>query len=230
MASIPLSGPAAPVTLPGAPPPMPAVSRILARFDRPQVEGFIAVAIELLDALDGPADPDNPDYSPCGDGKPGDAADHERGGDEEAAAWIEWSTMRGSQKGWHNMVAGEEDDEEDDGDTGVEDHPFGIDPEEDCCIAGDDTVRSGAGPGKDLAYGEHGPGDADDAEHWSMTHNVPVHHVVTLDHNPFTDQRQSLGLSNLLTSFRTNGQTLRSADSGRSFRSYAAPPKIGAPV
>lgn len=35
---------------------MPAVTRILSRFDRPELEGFIAVAIGLLDVLDG--DPD----------------------------------------------------------------------------------------------------------------------------------------------------------------------------
>ena len=35
---------------------MPAVARILSRFDRAQLEGFIAVAIDLADALDGDAD------------------------------------------------------------------------------------------------------------------------------------------------------------------------------
>ena len=35
---------------------MPAVARILSRFDRPKLEGFITVAIGLLDVLDG--DPD----------------------------------------------------------------------------------------------------------------------------------------------------------------------------
>lgn len=33
--------------------PMPAVARILSRFDRQQLEGFIAVAIDLADAMDG---------------------------------------------------------------------------------------------------------------------------------------------------------------------------------
>lgn len=41
---------------PAAMPPMPAVARILARYDRPSLEGFISVAIGLLDVLDG--DPD----------------------------------------------------------------------------------------------------------------------------------------------------------------------------
>lgn len=44
---------------PAAPPPMPAVVRILSRFDRPKLEGFIAVAIGLLDVLDGDPDLEN---------------------------------------------------------------------------------------------------------------------------------------------------------------------------
>lgn len=44
------------VALPNLYPPMPAVTRILARFDRPQVEAFIEVAIAMLDTLDGDAD------------------------------------------------------------------------------------------------------------------------------------------------------------------------------
>jgi hypothetical protein len=34
-------------------PPMPAVARILSQFDRPKLEGFITVAIGLLDVMDG---------------------------------------------------------------------------------------------------------------------------------------------------------------------------------
>lgn len=45
-----------PVTLPNQFPPMPAVARNLSRFDRAQLHGFIAVAIDLADAMDG--DPD----------------------------------------------------------------------------------------------------------------------------------------------------------------------------
>lgn len=41
---------------PRALPPMPAVVRILSQFERPQLAGFIEVAISLLDTLDG--DPD----------------------------------------------------------------------------------------------------------------------------------------------------------------------------
>lgn len=43
----------APIQYPRAMLPMPAVARILSRFDRQQLEGFIAVAIDIADALDG---------------------------------------------------------------------------------------------------------------------------------------------------------------------------------
>ncbi|WP_170005035.1 hypothetical protein [Pseudopontixanthobacter vadosimaris] len=45
-----------PVTLPYQFPPTPAVSRILSRFTRAELHGFIAVAIDLADTLDGDAD------------------------------------------------------------------------------------------------------------------------------------------------------------------------------
>jgi hypothetical protein len=44
------------------PPPPAAVTRVLATFDRNQLEGFIAVAIDLLDLADG-----DPDLEPNGD-------------------------------------------------------------------------------------------------------------------------------------------------------------------
>jgi len=43
---------------------LPAILRILTRYDRPKMEGFIAVAIDLLDMLDG--DPDIEDDDPGG--------------------------------------------------------------------------------------------------------------------------------------------------------------------
>ncbi len=64
MASLPLERPVTIVTLPGTIPPMPAVARILGRYDRSQVEAFIAVAIDLLDVLDG--EPDVEDDDPSG--------------------------------------------------------------------------------------------------------------------------------------------------------------------
>ena len=52
MAGLPLDSIAAPVTpFPGAMHQMPAVARILARYDRDKLEAFIAVAIDLIDTL-----------------------------------------------------------------------------------------------------------------------------------------------------------------------------------
>ena len=45
-----------------APPPMPAVARSLVRYDRPTLESLLAVAIDLLDVMDG-----NPDTEANGD-------------------------------------------------------------------------------------------------------------------------------------------------------------------
>jgi len=44
------------VTLPNCIPSMPAVARILSRYDRERLEGFVAIAIDLMDLMDG--DPD----------------------------------------------------------------------------------------------------------------------------------------------------------------------------
>ena len=67
-------------------PPMPAVARILARFERDQLAGFIAVALDLLDTIDGdPEAEDNADR---------EATD----GDGSDQAWVEWTSMRAAQK------------------------------------------------------------------------------------------------------------------------------------
>ena len=55
------------------PPPPAAVSRVLATFARAELEGFIAVAIDLLDLAE--PDPEGPDFRPCSDGAPGDPGD-----------------------------------------------------------------------------------------------------------------------------------------------------------
>ena len=65
MATHPLLPNGDPVTLPGIFPPMPAVARVLSRFDRAQLESFIAVAIDLADTLDG--DPDQEDATDAED-------------------------------------------------------------------------------------------------------------------------------------------------------------------
>lgn len=52
MASAPNLPAAAPVATIGIP-VLPNVTRILARFQRPQIEAFITIAIDLLDTIDG---------------------------------------------------------------------------------------------------------------------------------------------------------------------------------
>lgn len=82
----------------------------LAAFDRTAIARSIEVLVGLLDLIDG-----NPDDE--------DNGDHEPTGDENDQAYIEWQTMRGSQKGGPNILAGLEDDEDDD--PGEEDDPSG---------------------------------------------------------------------------------------------------------
>lgn len=127
MASQPIEGSVA--ALPAVP-PMPAVARILGRFERSQLEAFLSVAIDLLDTLDpNPDDEDNADR---------EASD----GDDRDQAWIEWHTMHGPQKRGHNRLAGDEDVEEDDP------------PEEDDsdrCLAGEDRIIGGPALRADFA-------------------------------------------------------------------------------
>lgn len=66
MASKPLGGESSPVTpLRLSVPDMPVLARILARFEREELEGFIAVAIDLLDVAAGDDDIEEDD-SDCG--------------------------------------------------------------------------------------------------------------------------------------------------------------------
>jgi hypothetical protein len=98
--------------------PMPAVARILSRYDRREVEAFIEVAISLLDTFDGPNDPDTADFSSRSDGLPGEPADHEPGGDDEAGAYVEWTSMLPAQRrrGLQLSLAGVHEDDEAGGD------------------------------------------------------------------------------------------------------------------
>ena len=125
------------------PVPPAAVSRLLARFDRNQLAGFISVAIDLLDIADDDHE-DVPDFRSRSDGAPGDPADAEPDDDAKGdTAWSEHHT-----RGRHKLVdrgsfhhepvmradghgIAQEDDEEDDADMGVEDDPRGFDAEED---------------------------------------------------------------------------------------------------
>lgn len=94
-------------TLPGQYPPAPAVMRILSRFDRSQLHGFIAVAIELADAMDG--DPDVEDDDP-----------NEAVGDEQDASTREWHAIHPAHRR-RAFPVGNEDDEDDDQDSAVDD-------------------------------------------------------------------------------------------------------------
>ena len=120
MASNPIGGEVQPVILPGTIPPMPAVARILSRYDRGKLAAFVTVAIDLLDVLEGDSDREGEcsedEVSRCthlGGPVPTD----EPGCDIADAgenACIEWHTMRGSQKRGPNIAQAHEDAEDDD--------------------------------------------------------------------------------------------------------------------
>lgn len=215
MASIPLSGPAAPVTLPGDMDPRD-LHRLMAYFDPRQLAGFIDVAIGLIDLSEG--DPD------LEEGADREASD----GDDRDQAWVEWSTMRGASKAGHNLLAGEEDDEEDDApeedDPGEEHDPAGVVDED-----GVNTVTQNGYFGLPIGTG---PGcTISDDDSYGMQHDVPTLPVVALEPNIFTGEREFLGMSNLLTSFHSNGQTVRSADTGNAHRRPAGDNRmLGVPV
>lgn len=202
---------------------------ILAGFERDQLASFIEVAIGLLDVADG--DPegyegDTEDAFALSqqalgyDTGPGDATS-----DTGENAWVEWDKMRGAQKTGHNATAGHEDDEDDDPDSSLDE----AEPNFLFVAVGD-----GAGcPIADPGGCQHDGREPDvDAEMHPMLDDVPMLPVVTLDTNVFTDQRQPLGLSNLQSSFRVQGEGVRSADSGAVHRSNGEswPKTPGGPV
>jgi hypothetical protein len=203
-------------------------------FDLPAAYGREKAARELGDTIEGliaflddlGGDPDLEDSHD----QEADRSDWEPDDDAQGdIAWTEWQS-RGRHKADRNgaeVLARDrygnqlhEDDEDDDPDTGIEDDPRGFDPEEDMCLAGDDRVASGPAAGLGMGWGTDGPGDADDAEREQMLDDVPALAVYSLDHEPFTDQRRFLGISNLQSSFRTNGNPLRSADTGAELRTH----------
>lgn len=186
------------------PVPPPMIMGVLSRFDRDQLAGFIAVAIDLLDLAE--SDPDTePD-------------------DEDEAAYPEWTSLPGSTKrAGHfttNLLSAafrnHEDAEDEDRDSSVEDSPEGFDPEEDYCTAGDDGVFSGNTfwSIESKYFCADNPGCEDDAEREQMRDDVPTLKVFSAHENIFTDQRHFLGYSNLTTSYRA-AAPVRSADTGR---------------
>jgi len=204
--------------MPGTIPPMPAVARILSRFDRKQLEGFIAVAIDLADSMD--SDPDaEPATWPENIHARGEASlpdDYEPGGDEETAAWVEWHT-RGRNKNNSGLISPEgfvvfEDDEEDNEDCGRDE--------------GEPDMRSYPGEGAGCPISDSDKAIDDEAcdepyqdlERDQMPDDVPMLPVLTAEHNIFTDARVPLGISNLQSRFRTNGSQVQSADTGATHR------------
>jgi len=181
----------------GPPAPPEAVMAILDRFNREELGNTIEVLVALLDIWDG--DPDAEDATDLEDDHSlSEAAlGYDRGPGCETAdrgdqAYVEWHTMRGSQKGGPNILAGHEDDEEDDA------------PEED---DGDSAVDDyGCDDINDDREEEH------DMECEQMPGDVPMLPVYSAEYNVFTDERVPLGIGNLSSSFV--GQDIRSADSG----------------
>lgn len=138
MATRHIGADSAPVTLPGTIPSAPAVMAILNRFNREELGNTIEVLVALLDIWDG--DPDEE----CAD------ADLEPTGDEKDAAYVEWHTMRGSQKRGPNILPTYNEDDEDD-DPAEEDDPQG-----ECS---EDEISCGAGHwGGYRDFREVGPG------------------------------------------------------------------------
>jgi hypothetical protein len=213
-------------------PPAPAVMAILDRFNRDELGHTIEVLIALLDIWDG--DPDAETGNDVEDDFMLTANAVERATsdpsvdcvDQDAGAYVEWHTMRGSQKGGPNTLAGHEDDEEDD-------------PAGQCDEDGINTKRSAvlcSGPGctisdPDKAVDDKRCDDPDqESEREQQLDDVPMLPVYSAAHNVFTDHRASLGISNLTKSFV--GQDVRSADTGamQSSRPDGWPTKSAVPI
>ena len=135
---------------PARPVPMPAVTAILARFDRPMLEAAIEVMIGLLDAADGDADAEPIDEREADadqDADPAYTEWHTRGGRKLAANGIE-PIMRADG---HGQAL---DDDEDDDAAEQDDEPEGI---------GDDQDVAWPERGTDTQMGLF-PGRYEDAE------------------------------------------------------------------
>lgn len=180
----------------------------------------IPPAIEALDGADGDVD-----VEPNGDEMDGDASeddfmDHNYDGpgcpvaDPDAASLPEWHTLGRHKAPTLTRSMPDEDAEDDDPDISVEDDTLGFDPEEDMCLAGDDRVFSGPVLSPGVYGADNGAGDADDAEREQMAGDVPCLPVYAIEPNPFDGKRKHLGISNLMTSFVSNGSTVRSAETG----------------
>lgn len=85
--------------------PVPAaVMRVLSHYGRKRLAVFVAVAIDLMDLMDG-----DPDFEVGGDDEPDFA-----NGDTKDLAYAEWTSLRGRQRAGGCIATQHEDDEEDD--------------------------------------------------------------------------------------------------------------------
>ena len=223
MATEPISASPIALTPPMTLVPPAAISRVLSRFDREQLAGFVAVAIDLMDLAD--PDPDLEDATDLEDDfalspqaigfVTGPGCEVSDGTGDQS--YVEWTSHRAARSSANCILAGQEDDEDSDSDQGHDEN----EP--------DFRRVVGEGPGCSISDPDYGIDDQyqdepdQDLEREQMQNDVPMLAVVTLDHNIFTDQRVSLGLSNLQSSFRTNGGEVISADSGMPFRSKHEP-------
>lgn len=141
-------------------------SSLLNRHSAGEIAAAIEILIDALDLLGG--DPDAEDASDAEDDFALSAlaiafADPGPGctiSDQDAGAYVEWTTMRGSQKAGPNLMAGREDDEDDD--PAEEDDGAGL-CDEDGINTGFDRVqytRGASGPG--CAISDEGGGNIED--------------------------------------------------------------------
>ena len=119
-----MSGPTT-FTLAAGMAPAAPLMRLLAQFDRKKVEAFAEISVALLDLMDGDPDAEitsaEDEFSSPNPFERGPGCDIADAGEN---AWIEWHTMRGSQKRGPNITKAHEDDEEDD--EAEEDDPAGM--------------------------------------------------------------------------------------------------------
>lgn len=96
-------------------------SRLLDKHSAGEIGAAIDILIDLFDLMGGDPDAENAtdaedDFAISSKAAANTAAQAgcTISDPPDAGAWIEWSTMRGSQKGGPNILAGGEDDEDDD--------------------------------------------------------------------------------------------------------------------
>jgi hypothetical protein len=215
MATDPIGGTPPHVTFPNQFPPAAAAhiaGQLLNRHSPHEIAEAVEVLLDVLNLMGG--DPEAEDDDP-----------DEVAGDEGDVAWIEWQNTHPGKRSYNYAGSDHEDAEEDD--------PAGQCDEDE--VNTDLAMACGGGPGCTIADSDVGiddePHDSEhDAEGEQLGKDVPMLTVFTAAYNVFSDKRTLLGISNLQTSFRTNGQDVRSADSGVVYSSTGWGSKPGTPV